>query len=101
MKTRYKFTFLFLLFVAIIQAQTTHEQLSALNIEHYKLSIELNDENNNIKASMEVSMRFMKNIAIFDLDFVEQDALTGEGMKVDSIYQNNIPVAFKQQNNLY
>jgi len=99
MKTRYKFTFLFLLFVAIIQAQTTHEQLSALNIEHYKLSIELNDENNNIKASMEVSMRFMKNIATFDLDFVEQDALTGEGMKVDSIYQNNIPVAFKQQNN--
>jgi len=50
MKTHYKFTFLFLLFVAIIQAQQPHEQLSAINLEHYIHSIEMNHETNNMKA---------------------------------------------------
>jgi len=99
MKTLYNLTFLFFLTSITLYSQNYKEQLSSINIEHYKLAIEVNDENNNINALMAISMRFKKNIKTFDLDFVEQDSLTGKGMKIDSVFQNNIPIDFLHQNN--
>jgi aminopeptidase N len=94
-----KYTFLFIFLTTILQAQNYKERLDAINIEHYKLTIEVNDDNNKIEGLMTVYLRFKKNVKTFDLDLVQLDSLTGEGMKVASIYQNNAVVNFTQQNN--
>ncbi|WP_445725581.1 M1 family metallopeptidase [Flavobacterium sp.] len=99
MKISIRYTFFFLFFSTILIAQSDKERFESINIEHYKLAIEVNDATNKIKAEMKIFMRFRKNVTSFDLDLVEQDAKTGEGMKVDSIYQNNASVDFKQKNN--
>lgn len=99
MKNQYKITFLFFLISISLFSQSYKERVSAINIEHYKLAIEVNDENNKIDALMTISMRFKKKIATIELDLIEQDSATGKGMKVDSVFQNNIVVDFSQQNN--
>lgn len=98
MKTPLKITILLLVITSSLFAQTYKQRLSTLNIEHYKLAIELNDESNVIKAKMAINLRFRKSIPSFYLDFVSQDSLTGVGMRVDSIYQNNVAVDFRHTN---
>jgi len=100
MKTHYKLTFLLFLISISLYSQSYKSRLSAINVEHYKLALEVNDDNDNINGLMTVSMRFKKKITTFDLDLVEQDSLTGKGMKVESVFQNDIAVDFSQQNNI-
>jgi len=90
MKTHYKLTFLLFLISISLYSQSYKSRLSAINVEHYKLALEVNDDNDNINGLMTVSMRFKKKITTFDLDLVEQDSLTGKGMKVESVFQNDI-----------
>ena len=99
MKTTLKISILLLLFSSSVFAQQYKERLSTINIEHYKLAIELNDNNDSIAAKMAIDLRFRKSIPSFYLDLVSYDSISGKGMKVDSIFQNKVAVDFKQKNN--
>lgn len=99
MKTAFKISFLLFIFSSSIFAQQYKERLRTLNIQHYKLAIELNDENNTIDAKMAVDLRFRKSIPSFYLDLVNFDSISGKGMKVDSVFQNKVAVKFKQADN--
>jgi len=93
-----KITLIFLLISTSILAQSYKDRYRTLNIHHYKLSIDLNDSTNAIAAKIDVSLRFRKKIDSFYLDLASFDSISNTGMKVDSVYQNKIPVAFNHLN---
>ena len=99
MKTTLKISIFLLIFSSSVFAQQYKERLRTINIEHYKLAIELNDNNGSIIAKMAIDLRFRKSIPSFYLDLVSYDSISGKGMKVDSIYQNKVAVDFKHKNN--
>jgi aminopeptidase N len=96
---RYLLFALFFLSITILIAQNYNTQLNSLNVEHYKLSIDVNDQNDSIKAEMAVNLKFKKSIDLFYLDLFNRDSISGKGMVVDSVYQNKIPVEFTHSNN--
>ena len=99
MKTTLKISIFLLIFSSSVFAQQYKERLRTINIEHYKLAIELNDNNDSITAKMAIDLRFRKSIPSFYLDLVSYDSISGKGMRVDSIYQNKVAVDFKHKNN--
>lgn len=99
MKNTLKITLLFIVITSSLYAQQYKERLSTLNVEHYNLAIDLNDENDAINAKIAVYLRFRKSVPSFYLDLVSYDSISGKGMKVDSIFQNNVAVDFKHKNN--
>ncbi len=99
MKITLKFAILFYIISLSVSAQNYAERYRSINIKHYKLAIDLNDTNNSIDATISIDLQFRKNISSFYLDLVSLDSISGKGMKVDSIYQNNVPVEFKQKLN--
>ena len=98
MKLAQKLTILFFGINSILSAQSYKQRFNTLDVQHYKLSLSVNDTTNVINAEIEVSIRFKKSVSNFQLDLVAKDS-TGMGMQVDSVYQNNIAVAFSQKNN--
>ncbi|NLP58613.1 M1 family metallopeptidase [Lutibacter sp. B1] len=98
MKLPYKFYILLFLFNISLKAQNYQQNLSTIDIEHYKLAIEVNDSTNSINAKMAISLKFKKNVTAFNLDFVQKDS-TGKGMTIEYILQNNDTVPFIHSNN--
>ncbi len=94
MKIPHKLIILFLFFTSILTAQSYQKRLLTLDIQHYKLTIEVNDTNNSIDATMQVILKFKRNVDEFQLDLVRKDSVSGKGMVIDSIYQNNVSVSF-------
>ncbi len=99
MKIPYIFVVLFLVFSSILTAQNYQHRFNTLDIQHYKLALEVNDTNNSIDATMQVTLKFKKKVDEFQLDLMEKDSLSGKGMVIESIYQNNVSVSFTHENN--
>jgi len=97
MKISLKFAILFYIISLSVSAQNYAERYRSINVEHYKLAIELNDSDDSIDATISIDLQFRKSISSFYLDLVSLDSISGKGMKVESVYQNNIPVEFKQK----
>ncbi|WP_090120350.1 M1 family metallopeptidase [Lutibacter oricola] len=93
------FIALFIGSISILKAQYNNPQYKIIDVEHYKLTLEVNDSTNVINANINVNLQFKQAANEFYLDLVERDSVSGKGMKVDSIYQNNVEVNFKQLNN--
>ena len=89
---------LFFLFQTSLSAQNYKERLQNIDIKHYNLSIDVNDSTNKIDATALVSLKFKKINSHFELDLVNRDSITGMGMVIDSIYQNNVKVEFTHVN---
>lgn len=100
MKQLYKLIFLFLLSTHSLIAQTFQESIPLVNIENYKLSIALTDDSDRINANMEINLQFKINTNYFILDLENVDEATGKGLQVQSVYQNDIKVDFKHENNM-
>ncbi|UMB62194.1 M1 family metallopeptidase [Lutibacter sp. A80] len=98
MKFIIKISFLFFGFCNILFAQTNNAQYNNIDVQHYKLTLSVNDSTDVIDAEMEVSIKFKRSLDLFELDLITKDS-TGIGMQVDSVYQNNIVVDFSQKNN--
>jgi aminopeptidase N len=47
---------------------------------------------------MQFKIKFRRIVSEFQLDLVAKDSISGKGMVIDSIYQNNVPVDFKHEN---
>jgi len=98
MKNIFIFLITLIVFPQIVSAQSYPERVQTSDILHYKLNIELNDETNNIEATMEVSMQYKTSINWFILDLENKDETTGEGMEVISVHQNSVLVDYKHEN---
>ena len=85
MKIPHKLTVLFFVFTSILAAQNYQQRLNTIDIQHYKLSIEVNDVNNTIDATAQITLKFKKKVAEFQLDLIQKDSLSGKGMVIDSI----------------
>ena len=94
MKTLFYFFILFLLIQSPSTAQNYKERLNTIDIKHYKLAIIVSDTTNSIDATMSVKLKFKKLVDEFQLDLVKIDSISGLGMVIDSIYQNNVKVNF-------
>ncbi|WP_372794646.1 M1 family metallopeptidase [Lutibacter sp.] len=88
-----------LLLIEATSAQNYKQQYNTIDIQHYKLAIIVNDTTNSIDATMDVSLKFKKLVNEFQLDLVKKDNISGLGMVIDSIYQNNVKVLFTHENN--
>ncbi|HVV56163.1 MAG TPA: M1 family metallopeptidase [Mucilaginibacter sp.] len=62
---------------------------------HYSFNIRLNDQNDTIKGTTAISVKFLKDAGGFDVDLVKTKS-TGKGMLVSSVTENGSPVQFKQ-----
>ncbi|MDP6921937.1 MAG: M1 family metallopeptidase [Lutibacter sp.] len=78
-----------------LQAQYNNSQYKLLDIEHYRLALQVNDSTDQLAAHMEVHLQFKKPLSRFYLDLVAKDTLSGKGMVVDSVYQNEVRIDFK------
>jgi len=90
------FTFCCSIFFSL--AQNHGERLESLDVIHYKFSLTLTDDSNDIKAIAEVKIQFKKNMTSFYLDLVGKQS-DNFGMTVTSVFENNQPIAFTQKNN--
>lgn len=88
-----KFLLLFLLFLFFI---STFAQLNPeLDIQHYKLSIQLNDSNNIIKGEATITIKFTQNVNGVTLDLVDRRR-DGKGMTVTRVTKDGSAINFLQ-----
>ena len=99
MKIPFYLVALLLLIQSTTTAQSYKQRFNTIDIQHYKLAIIVNDTTNSIDATMNISLNFKKIVNKFQLDLVNRDSISGLGMVVDSIYQNNVKILFTQENN--
>jgi aminopeptidase N len=93
MKLVHKIIMLFFGFNAILTAQTNNKLFSVLDVQHYKLAIEVNDSIDSIDATMDISIKFKQSTTPFYFDLVKKDS-TGKGMHIEYILQNNDTIQF-------
>ncbi len=68
---------------------------SSIDMQHYTFNIDLTDNDNNISAKAEVTLKFLKSATSFDLDLVKKNS-TGKGMLVSSVTEDGKALAFTQ-----
>lgn len=88
----------FLTITSTLFSQNFQERYRTLNIEHYKLTFAISDSTNTMEATMEVELQFRKSVPSFYLDLQSLDSISGNGMQVKSVFQNNIEVDFSHEN---
>ncbi|HLI94251.1 MAG TPA: M1 family metallopeptidase [Puia sp.] len=84
--------FFLLVFPSEISAQLYNP---VIDVQHYDYSLALNDNNDNIRGTAVVTVRFRTAASQFVLDLRAKDS-TGKGMTVLSATENNAPVRFTQ-----
>jgi len=99
MKRFFNLIVVFLVIQSTITAQNYKNRFNTIDVQHYKLAISVNDTTNSIDATMQVQLKFKKTVSEFQLDLVKKDSISGLGMVIDSIYQNNVKVEFTHENN--
>ncbi|SNR71029.1 M1 family metallopeptidase [Lutibacter flavus] len=97
MKLVHKLIMLFLGLNTILTAQTNNKLFSVLDVQHYKLAIEVNDSIDSIDATMDITIKFKQHTAPFYFDLVKKDS-TGKGMHIEYILQNNDTIQFTHSN---
>jgi len=87
--------FLLLLLLIVHIAGNAQTVFPGIDVQHYTFAITLNDENNNIKGEAAVTIKFLKDVSLVQLNLVKKDS-TGKGMLVSSIAENGKRLAFSQ-----
>lgn len=98
MKTFTNSLLLFLIVQTAVFSQNFRETLQTIDVQHYKLTLEVLDSTSSINATMDISFRLKKNVHTVQFDFVQKDSL-GVGMAVDSISENNKIISYLHENN--
>ena len=88
-------TFLFLLFISL----STVAQLNpALDVQHYRFSLLLNDSTNIIVGEAVATIKFKQDVKDVRLDLVAKN-LDGKGMTVTEVKKDGSPLNFSQDSN--
>jgi aminopeptidase N len=85
----------FLFFAVFSQCAVAQVPGSSIDVQHYTFNIDLNDNDNNISTKTEITLKFIKNAASFDLDLVKKNS-SGKGMLVSSVTENGKALTFTQ-----
>src|SRR6476661_627563 len=67
----------------------------ALDVQHYRFAIQLNDSNNIIKAEAQITIKFLEDVNEVKLDLVQRKA-NGKGMTVINVKQDESDINFLQ-----
>src|SRR6266487_1953584 len=87
---------LFILTLLTFFSVQTFAQLNpALDVQHYRFAIQLNDSNNIIKAEAQITIKFLQDVNEVKLDLVQKKT-SGKGMIVMNVKQNENGVNFLQ-----
>src|SRR5450432_728238 len=95
---KYLLLFSLLLSCIIMHAQRNYAN-AAIDILHYDFNLQLNDENDIIKAQATILVKFIRDTTSVDLDLVKKNN-TGKGMMVTAVMQNNNSVGFLQDDEI-
>src|SRR5882672_1432198 len=68
---------------------------AAIDIQHYGFSLALNDADNNIRGTAEVTLLFLKDATSFSLDLVKKNK-SGTGMLVSAVHEGGKDLRFQQ-----
>lgn len=79
-------------------SQKHQDRFDAIDVQHYRFEIQLNDESNKINALAQVIIRFKKDLNIFELDLINQDG-DGTGMKIIALMEGTAEVPFEHIGN--
>ena len=88
-------TLCMLLPVAVF-AQATDKRREQLDVQHYIFNITLNDDNDTITGTANITIKFLQPCTGFDLDLVKQKE-GGKGMVVDYIITEGRGVRFSHE----
>ena len=87
---------LFVFWILLFISTSIFAQLNpALDVQHYKFSLQLNDSNNIIKGEATISIRSKQNINEVILDLVNKRS-DGKGMTVTRVTRNGSAISFSQ-----
>jgi aminopeptidase N len=79
-------------------AQKHQDRFDAIDVQHYRFEIQLNDESNKINGLAQVTIRFKKDLNLFELDLINQEA-DGSGMKIIALMEGTAKVPFEHAGN--
>jgi aminopeptidase N len=87
---------LFAFTVSIVISVITFAQLNpALDVQHYRFAIELNDSNNIIKGEAQITIKFLQDVNEVKLDLIQKRS-DGKGMVVMNVKENENGASFSQ-----
>ncbi len=87
---------LFVFWILLFISTSIFAQLNpALDIQHYKFSLQLNDSSNIIKGEAMITIKFKQNINEVILDLVNKRS-DGKGMSVTRVTRNGSVISFSQ-----
>jgi len=87
---------LFVFWILLFISTSIFAQLNpALDVQHYKFSLQLNDSNNIIKGEATISIKSKQNINEVILDLVNKRS-DGKGMTVTRVTKNGSAISFSQ-----
>ena len=94
-----KYHCLFVIFFGFINCRTLSAQNKAIDVQHYRFAISLNDSNNIIHGNAGIDFIAKQNDDKVYFDLVSLDKATGEGMKVLHVLENERELKFDQDKN--
>ena len=89
---------LFFLFLTIT-CNTIYAQNKAIDVQHYRFEISLNDSNNIIRGKASINFRIKEAGSMVSFDLKGLNDSTGKGMKVFQVSENNKELKFTQDSN--
>lgn len=87
----------YLIAVSQIFATDPYPRNPNIDIQHYLFQIDLNDSDNTIAGTTEVTILFKNSVSTFELDLVGKSQ-DGKGMTVNSVTQQKNSLKFSQKN---
>ena len=81
--------------LTLLSVQLFAQLNPALDVQHYRFAIQLNDSNNIIRAEAQITIKFLQDVKEVKLDLVQRRA-DGKGMVVMSVKQNEGDINFVQ-----
>jgi len=80
----------------VVFSTTTFAQLNpAIDVQHYRFAVQLNDSNNIIKGDATITIKFKQNVNNVELDLVSKRS-DGKGMNVTNVTKNGSTLNFTQ-----
>ncbi|MCO6488853.1 MAG: M1 family metallopeptidase, partial [Phaeodactylibacter sp.] len=90
-------SFLLCLFAAFpAAAQAAIPRLADLDVQHYTFQLELSDKTDQVTASAQVTVKFLRPLSTFTLDLVKRGE-DGKGMQVMAVREEENPVDYRHE----
>lgn len=86
-----------LLLTLYTAAQNEIPRLTQLDVQHYRFALALSDTTDEIRGEAQIQIKFLKALPGFYLDLVALQRMTGKGMTVESVFDEDQPLPFKQE----